>query len=121
MSSQRRSTPLRLQALEARDNPATFGEAWLDGQHVTLSFAPEGTPILGIGSSLGSVLNGLGANSASTRSSGTFQSWASQTNLNVGIVGDDGSSYDATGALNMTRGTATSASPAGRWPGTSSR
>jgi hypothetical protein len=99
MSSQRRSTPLRLQALEARDNPATFGEAWLDGQHVTLSFAPEGTPILGIGSSLGSVLNGLGANSAKYEILRAFQSWASQTNLNVGIVGDDGSSYDATGAL----------------------
>lgn len=99
MSSQRRSVPLRLQALEARDNPATFGEPWLDGQHVTLSFAPEGTPVLGIGSSLGSVLNGLGAADARYEILRAFQSWASQTNLNVGIVGDDGSPYDATGAL----------------------
>jgi Matrixin len=99
MSPRRHSTPLRLQALEGRETPATFGEAWLDGQHVTLSFAPEGTPILGLGSSLGSVLSGLGLGQAKHDILKAFQTWASQSNLNVGVVGDDGSAYDATGAL----------------------
>ena len=35
---------LRLEALEDRAVPAVFGEPWLDGRHLTLSFAPAGTP-----------------------------------------------------------------------------
>ena len=34
------ATPLRVEALESRDLPATFGTPWPDGQHLTLSFAP---------------------------------------------------------------------------------
>src|SRR5215218_10265641 len=99
MSSPRRPTQLRLQVLETRETPAAFGEAWLDGQHLTLSFAPEGTPILGAGSSLGSILNGLGAGNAKHDILRAFQTWASKTNLNVGLVADQGTPYDEAGAL----------------------
>ena len=99
MSSRRPTTHLRLQALEGRETPAAFGEAWLDGQHVTLSFAPEGTPILGVGSSLGSLLGPLGLANAKHDILKAFQTWAAHSNLNVGIVADTGAAYDATGAL----------------------
>src|SRR5262249_57483142 len=36
---------LRLESLEDRCVPATWGNPWLDSQHLTLSFAPDGTPV----------------------------------------------------------------------------
>ena len=96
--SPRRFSRLAVQSLERRDTPATFGETWLDHRHVTLSFAPDGADILGSPSSLGSVLGPLNATNAKHHILKAFQTWASKTNLNVGVVNDDGTAFDRAGA-----------------------
>ena len=48
---------LRLEKLEDRQTPATFGMPWGDPRHLTLSFAPDQTPITGGGSVLFQTLN----------------------------------------------------------------
>src|SRR5688572_16625111 len=99
MSSPRRLTRLTLQTLEARETPATFGEAWLDGTRLTLSFAPEGTPILGAGSSLGALFSPLGEGNARHHILKAFQAWAARTNLNIGLVADAGTAFEQSGGL----------------------
>jgi hypothetical protein len=90
---------LTLHSLEARETPATFGEAWLDGTRVTLSFAPEGTPIIGVGSSLGALFSPLGETNARNEILRAFQAWAARTNLNIGIVADLGTAFEQSGGL----------------------
>ena len=51
---------LRLESLEDRAVPAVFGEPWLDGRHLTLSFAGDGTSLSGVGSNLTAALSPLG-------------------------------------------------------------
>ena len=66
-----KSPAMRLDVLEDRVTPAIFGEPWLDGRHLTLSFAPDGAAISGIGSSLSSVFTGFGsAERANSKSCG---------------------------------------------------
>jgi hypothetical protein len=50
------TVPLRLESLEPRDVPATSGIPWPDGQHLTVSFAPGSTSILGVASNLNHAL-----------------------------------------------------------------
>ena len=54
----RPSHPLALEQLEDRCVPATFGNPWPDGANLTLSFAPDGTPVGTSTSSLFRLLNG---------------------------------------------------------------
>src|SRR5215208_5444345 len=88
---------LRLQALEDRAVPATFGESWLDGRHLTLSFAPDGTAISGVGSLLGGTP--LGSDAARLEILRAFQTWAVNSNLNIGLFGDNGAAFGAAGAI----------------------
>src|SRR5436189_6237680 len=90
---------LRLESLEERAVPAVFGEPWLDGHHVTLSFAGDGTPISGVGSNLTSTLNSLGLNAAKLEILRAFQSWVVNTNLNVGLVNDSNLAFGTAGAV----------------------
>jgi hypothetical protein len=89
---------LRLEPLESRDVPVTFGTPWADGRHVTLGFARDGTSILGTGSDLGTTVfaRDAGARFAVLRA---FQAWAVHANLNVGLVADSGAAFgtDAAG------------------------
>src|SRR5436305_15289671 len=55
---------LRVERLEDRCVPATFGVAWPDGMHLTLSFAPDGTVIAGDPSSLNNLLDPWGDSAA---------------------------------------------------------
>ena len=79
------SPSLRLQLLEDRATPAVFGEPWLDGRHLTLSFAPDGTLISGAGSSLGTAVSPLGSDTARLEILRAFQTWAANANLNIGL------------------------------------
>jgi hypothetical protein len=50
------TVPLRLEPLEPRDVPSTSGIPLPDGQHLTLSFAPDGTSKLDVAANLNSAL-----------------------------------------------------------------
>jgi len=78
--SDRLKVALRIEPLEDRTTPATFGEAWLDGRHLTLSFAPEGTQIGGVGSSLAGVFGAYGGSEGRLEVLKAFQAWAARAN-----------------------------------------
>ena len=82
-------TRLAVEFLEARCLPTTTGLPWPDGRHLTLSFAPAGTPIAGHRSDPTDPwrLEILRA----------FQTWAVQANLNIGVVPDGGQPFGAAG------------------------
>jgi Matrixin len=90
---------LRLEALEDRTTPAIFGEPWLDGRHLTLSFAGDGTPISGAGSNLTGTLGSLGLDAAKLELLRAFQTWAANANLNIGLVSDNGAAFGSAGAI----------------------
>src|SRR5262249_46873170 len=96
-----KKNPLRLamERLESRDVPATFGVPWLDGSNLTLSFAPDGTTTFDGPSALSQTLNSLGANAAKLEILRAFQTWASQANVNIGVVADGGQPFGANGAI----------------------
>ena len=91
--------PLRVERLEDRCVPATFGNPWPDGMHLTLSFAPDGTAIGGDPSTLNNVLDPLGNSGARLEILRAFQTWAVNANLNIGLVADGGQDFTAGGAI----------------------
>lgn len=94
-----RPPALKLEVLEDRFNPAIFGEPWLDGRHLTMSFAADGTAISGVGSNLTSTLGALGLDAAKLELLSAFQTWAANANLNFGLVSDNGAAFGSAGAL----------------------
>jgi hypothetical protein len=91
---------VRLEALEDRLAPAGLGTPWLDPQHLTLSFVPDGT----LASSTGSVLQQtLAANfpggNGQLEILRAFQTWAVLGNVNVGLVSDGGQPMGAPGSI----------------------
>ncbi|HEY1377272.1 MAG TPA: hypothetical protein VGF55_10785, partial [Gemmataceae bacterium] len=92
--------PLALEALEDRLTPATSGITWPDGAHLTLSFVPDGTRVADYRSSLFATLNQVGSTAAWQQAIlKAFQAWASQANLNVGVVPDGGQPLGTSGAV----------------------
>jgi hypothetical protein len=91
---------LRLEHLEDRCTPATFGNPWPDAEHMTLSFAPDGTHVGDQTSALYSLLD-----STMSRSTwqGTvlraFQTWAVNAKINVGLVKDTGADFGTPGLI----------------------
>jgi hypothetical protein len=91
----RRPCPRRLsiERLEDRDLPSTvWGVPWPDGQHLTLSLAPDGTSISGESSALSSVLAQAGSNGEYALLE-AFQTWADNANINFGLVSDGGQAF----------------------------
>ena len=87
----RRGTTLRIESLEDRRVPATWGIPWADPQHLTASFVPDGTSLPGGTSSLNQMLDGqLGAGNWEVSILKALQTWAVNSNLNVGLVADGG-------------------------------
>jgi hypothetical protein len=95
-----KSRPLALERLEDRTTPATSGVAWPDGQHMTLSFVPDGTPLGNNQSNLFRTLNAV-APTASWQHEilRAFETWAANANLNVGVVADSGQALGTGGAV----------------------
>ena len=86
----RRNRPA-MEGLETRDLPATWGIPWADPQHLTISFAPDGTNALGQSSTLFHQLNGqLGTGTWESTILRAVQTWASEGDINVGLVSDGG-------------------------------
>src|SRR5262249_9217940 len=95
-----RNSPLRaVERLEERDVPAVFGVPWLDGSNLTLSFAPDGTSVLGDSSVLSQSLAPLGDSTAKLEILRAFQTWVEQANVNIGLIPDGGQAFGANGAI----------------------
>jgi Matrixin len=90
----------RLEQLEDRLTPSIFGQAWPDPGHLTLSFVPDGTNAGGAPSGLFNLLNSRDSTANwETAVLRAFQTWAVNTNVNVGVVNDNGLALGTTGAV----------------------
>jgi hypothetical protein len=98
-----KSAPLgtNFEALEDRTVPATWGVPWPDPGHLTLSFVTDGTQTPLGPSQLDRVLTaaagGVAAGERIVLSA--FQTWAAQSNINIGVVADGGQPLGTTGAV----------------------
>jgi hypothetical protein len=87
-----------LEILEGRAVPATFGVPWADPSRLTLSFAPDGTPIVAHASSLFQTLNAQQPAAVWQKELlQAFQTWAVQANINIGLVNDGGEAFGTAG------------------------
>jgi hypothetical protein len=105
MTRMRRTRKLQLEALEPREVPAIFGIPWANAENLTISFAPDGTKIAGYSQSeieqdskLFNELNS-GGNSSTWQIEilRAFQTWAVQSNINIGLVSDSGNPFGPEG------------------------
>jgi hypothetical protein len=89
---------LHLVKLEERTLPANFGIPWVDPQHLTLSFAPDGTSL---GQDSSDLFHLLGTSSSAWEHEilRAFQTWAVAANLNIGVVGDSGQPFNSPGPV----------------------
>ena len=89
-----RPRPLTIEQLENREmlSATVWGIPWPDGQHLTLSLAPDGTNISGAPSALSGVLAEAGSNGEYALLE-AFQTWADYANINYGLVGDGGQAF----------------------------
>ena len=94
-----RKRKLGLERLEIRDVPAVFGIPWVDAQHITLSFAPDGSNVSSAGSNLFAHMqaDGLSTSAWEGQVLKAVQSWTSQANINVGVVSDSGAALGTAG------------------------
>ncbi len=91
-------TKLNLVSLEQRDVPATFGIPWQEASQLTLSFVPDGTLV---GTQQSKLNHALSGNTETWQGEilRAFQTWAAQTNINIGLVEDDGTPLTAGGSV----------------------
>lgn len=93
------SRPFEVEQLEDRCVPATWGNPWPDGAHLTLSFAPDGTAVGTRTSALFSTLNAIAPTATWEHEIlRAFQTWAAQANINIGVVPDGGQPFGTPGA-----------------------
>jgi len=97
-----RSPRIRLgvERLEDRATPAQFGNPWADPTHLTMSFAPDGTRVLGVKSNLHAALGQSMSPAVWQRAVlRAVQTWSEVANLSVGLVGDGGQPFGSSGAV----------------------
>jgi hypothetical protein len=95
-----RSYRLTLEPLENRTVPATFGVPWPNPGHLTLSFAPDGTPVGNQQSRLFRLLDGVAPTQTWQRTIlRAFQTWAAPTNINLSVVSDSGAPLGTVGPI----------------------
>ena len=81
----------RIESLEARQVMATWGVPWADAQHITASFVPDGTSARGQSSALYQTFDSqLGRGNWQAPILKAIQTWAQNSNINVGLVADGG-------------------------------
>jgi hypothetical protein len=90
---------LSVEPLEPRITPAWYNP-WPNPEHLTLSFVPDGTDVSGTPSSL---FASLGPNTQVWEREilRAYQTWAIQTNINIGLVQDSG---DPLGTAGLAQG-----------------
>jgi hypothetical protein len=100
MTSRRTRPALRVDRLEDRVTPAVWGNPWPDPQHLTLSFAPDGTDVGGSGSTLFSHLgSGTAAANWQLEILRAFQTWAALGNINLSLATDSGDPFGVVGPV----------------------
>ena len=89
---------LRMDALEDRVTPAQFNVPWADPTHLTVSFAPDGTPALNAPSNLFTTLDAQMPR-ATWRSVllHAIQTWSEVAGVNVGVTTDSGQPFGTNG------------------------
>lgn len=93
-----RTPRLLIERLEDRCVPANWGNPWPDAAHLTLSFAPDGTPLSGQNSNLFQTLNASSSTATWQRAMlRAFQTWAVEAGINFGIVSDGGQAFGSAG------------------------
>ena len=94
-----KSRRLICEQLESRLVRAAIGLPWTDPTHLTLSFAPDGTAIAGDSSVLFQDLDAQFPSEAAWQDEivRAFQTWASVTDISVGLVSDDGAPFGVAG------------------------
>ena len=87
------SRKLSVEQLEDRLTP-TWGIPWPSPTTLTLSFVPDGTNVSGTPSNLFAL---LGPNTSvwETEILQAYQTWAIESNINIGLVSDDGAPWGA--------------------------
>lgn len=100
MTMKHRRTILCVEALEDRCAPATWGNAWPDGAHLTLSFAPDGTQVGSYTSNLYQTFDAIAPTKIwQAEILRAFQTWAAQANLNIAVVADQGQPLGTPGVM----------------------
>jgi predicted Zn-dependent protease len=94
-----KSRMLIFEELEPRMLRAAVSLPWTDPEHLTLSFAPDGTMIDGAPSQLFQDLNAQFPSTSAWENVivSAFQTWAAQTNLSIGLVADQGQPFGVAG------------------------
>jgi hypothetical protein len=91
---------LTLERLEERDLLATWGMAWPNPQHVTVSFVPDGTAIGSAQSNLFQTLNSQAPTSVwETTILQAIKTWAANTNISIALVNDGGQPIGTSGMI----------------------
>jgi hypothetical protein len=94
-----RLTRFDVETLESRAVPATFGVPWQDASNLTLSFAPDGTPIAAHVSSLFQSMDNHEITALWERAIlQAFQTWTVNANINIGVVSDSGAPFGVAGS-----------------------
>src|SRR3954467_10184085 len=90
--------PLRLELRESRLTPAAFNVPWPEAASLSLSFAPDGTAAAGQASALFQTLGPRAPAAVWQREIlRAFQTWAVESNINVGVVADGGLPFGTLG------------------------
>jgi hypothetical protein len=88
------------ETLEDRALPTTFGVPWADPEHLTFSFAADGTQTPLGASTLSQVLSDAGTSTAwKLEILRAFQTWAANANINIGLVSDGGQALGTVGSV----------------------
>jgi Matrixin len=91
---------LRLEQLEERNLPATWGMPWPNPQHVTVSFVPDGTAIGSGQSNLFQTLNSQAPTSVwETTILQAIKTWAANTNISIALANDGGQAMGISGDI----------------------
>jgi len=92
------SRRLHVTRLEDRCTPATWGNPWPDAAHLTLSFAPDGTAVGAVASTLSKLLAAYPTADWQLAALRAFQTWAVNANINVSLLADGGQPFGTDGA-----------------------
>lgn len=98
--SARKTPALTVTPLEDRSTPALFGLGWVNAQSLTVSFAPDGTDVGGVPSSLAATLDEAAPTDVwKTEIRRAFQAWVPATNVNFRFVLDDRAAFGSDAPL----------------------
>jgi Matrixin len=90
---------LAVEALEDRATPVVWNSPWVDPDHMTISFAPDGTDIHGKPSTLFGEMRLAPTDEWRREALRAFQTWAAAANINLALVPDLGIAFGTSGPL----------------------